>query len=274
MEDDGFNLDRLTDKCMSQNSTKKWMKLFKEAGDAQARLVKERNESLKKLKNGQISLDNFDWSEGGSIREDSGKDYKSIELSPEEQEYKQENDEMFGKAKDEDWLGDKPKEPPKRNPNNPYLTKAERIQMNHDESGDEIDATEHDGDIEPNSFEKVEVSFSKEYGLIVKIGNSVGCISQDEIPTLQEFISNGLHGVLEDDEVEDDDEDVELRQADNGAVVPMNKDNDEGDDEDEEDEEGEDDEGEGKPVGFRMIRVSSGPMRDFSSFANELQGMM
>ena len=52
MEDDGLNLDRLTDKCMSQNSTKKWMKLFKEAGDAQARIVKERNENLKKFKIG------------------------------------------------------------------------------------------------------------------------------------------------------------------------------------------------------------------------------
>lgn len=270
MEDDGLNLDRLTDKCMSQNSTKKWMKLFKEAGDAQARIVKERNENLKKLKNGQISLDNFDWSEGGTIREDS----KTLELSPEEQEYKQEDDELFGQAKDENWLGDKPKEPPKRNPNNPYLTKAERVQMNHDESGDEIDATEHEGDIEPNPFEKVEVSFSKEHGLIVKIGNNVGCISHDEIPTLQEFIADGLHGYLEEEEVDDDDEDVELRQADNGAVVPMNKNDDDDDKEEDDDEDGNDGEGEGKPVGFRMIRVSTSPMRDFSSFANELGSMM
>ena len=137
--------------------------------------------------------------------------------------------------------------------------------MNHDESGEEIDATEHEGDIEPNPFEKVEISFSKEYGLVVKIGNSVGCISQEEIPTLQEFIANGLHGVLEDEVVEDDDEDVELRQADNGAVVPMDKDPD--DDEEEEDE----DDGDGQRI--KMIRIST-PGTGFASFANELARMM
>lgn len=269
--DDGFALDKLTQKCMENNSTKKWMKLFKEAGDAQARLVKERNETLKKRKDGKISLDNFDWSEGGAVKDDEDQ-----ELSPEEQEYKQEDEELFGKAKDEDWLGVN-KEPPKRNPNNPYLTKAEKIQRNHDESGEEIDATEHDGDIEPSPFEKVEVSFSKKYGLVVKIGNSVGCISQDEIPTLQEFIANGLHGVLEEDEVDDDDEDVELRQADNGAVVPMDKDNDDNDDDDDdEDDNGDENENpQSNPFGkIHMIRVSTGPMRDFSSFANQLEGLL
>lgn len=263
-EDDGMNLDELAGKCMRQNSTKMWKKLFKEAGDSQYKIVKERNEMLKKQKDGKISLDNFDWSEGGAIKQE-GNGNNSIELTPQESEFKQEDDELFGQAKDNDWLGDKPKEPPKRNPNNPYLTKAEKMQMNHDESGEEIDATEHEGDIEPNPFEKVEISFSKEYGLVVKIGNSVGCISQDEIPTLQEFIANGLHGVLEDEVVEDDDEDVELRQADNGAVVPMDKDPD--DDEEDEDE----DDGDGQRI--KMIRIST-PGTGFASFANELARMM
>ena len=263
-EDDGMNLDALAGKCMKQNSTKMWKKLFKEAGESQYKLVKERNEMLKKQKDGKISLDNFDWSEGGAIKQEEG-DGSPVALTPQEAEFKQEDDELFGQAKDDDWLGDKPKEPPKRNPNNPYLTKAEKMQMNHDESGEEIDATEHEGDIEPNPFEKVEISFSKEYGLVVKIGNSVGCISQEEIPTLQEFIANGLHGVLEDEVVEDDDEDVELRQADNGAVVPMDKDPD--DDEEDEDE----DDGDGQRI--KMIRIST-PGTGFASFANELARMM
>lgn len=253
MRDDEITLAHLADKCMRQNSTSHWQKIFKEVSDAQAGKISERNNSLKKLKDGQISLDNFDWSEGGTIRDASSNAHKSIELSPQEQEYKQENDEMFGIAKDEDWLGTKPKEPLKRNPNNPYLTKAEKMQAAHDESGKEIDATEHDGDIEPNPFEKVEVSYSSTHGLIIKIGNSTGCISNDEIPMLQEFITNGLNGNLEEEEEEEEE----------------TEDDDAGEEDAEDGKEDEPDAGQ-----FQMIRIAPAPVGNFAAFASELSKMM
>ena len=261
--DEEMSLDSIASKCINSNSTKKWSKLFKQAAENNYKIVKERNEYLKKRKDGTISPDNFDWSEGGTIKQD---DDKSIELTPQETTYKQENEEMFGPtaAKGNDWLGDKPKAAPQRNPNNPYLTKAEKQMMASDKSGEEIDATEKDDDsVEPNPYEQVKIRYSSEHGLVVTIGDKSGCISKEEIPQLIEYAQSAADGLLDDsDEDEEDDEEDEEDEEEPDAE--SQKENDEENDEPEHND---------GNAHIRLVKISSSP-GGFSSFANELARMM
>ena len=255
--DEEMSLDSIASKCIDSNSTKKWSKLFKEAAENNYRVVKERNEHLKKRKDGTISPDNFDWSEGGTIKTDD-EDGKSLELTPQEATYKQEDEETFGRtaAESEDWLSDNPKPAPQRNPNNPYLTKAERQMMASDKSGEEIDATEKDNDsIEPNPYEQVKIKYSEEYGLVITIGDKSGCISKEEIPQLIEYAKSAADGLLDDDE--EDEESEEDEDNEDGEEYEMN----------------EEPEQEPENAHIRLVKISSGPA-NFSSFANALERMM
>jgi len=119
---------------------------------------------LKVNKNGQFDLSNFAFGEfepGGAS--------KSIELTPEELDYKRENDDMF------DGDGDDAEE---RHRSNPYLTKNEKQKMGLE---DEEEGNEDD--------QSVKLNYS-EQGIEIAIGNTTGIIRQDEIPALYDFVKS------------------------------------------------------------------------------------
>lgn len=247
--DDEMLMDKLSDKCIKNNSTDKWIKHFKTVAENNYKVVKERNEQLKKTKDGKISPSNFIWGDDGDASGRKDDDYKSLELSSEEEEYKKENDEMFGLVPGQE------KKPPERNPNNPYLTQAERSTMKTDESGEEIDATEDDGIVpEPNPYEKVKIGYSPEYGLVVTVGNCTGCIAKEEIQQLIDYAEDAMNGKLDDSD--DNEGDGDEGDGDEGE----SEENDEGDGE-------ESDESEDEPQ-LKMVKISTG----IPSFADLVGG--